>query len=186
MPQIYSIGHSTRTIAGFVDLLNEFGIKLLVDVRRFPNSRRHPHFAAVPLAAALAKAGVDYVHEPDMGGFREVRSGSSNTAWRNDGFRAYADHMDTREFDAALDRLMQEASEARTAIMCAEATPWRCHRQLISDALTVRGWEVTHILDVERIEPHRLNPNAQRLEDGRLVYREPPPDQGELFDETGA
>ena len=181
MPRMFSLGHSTRAIEEFVDLLREFGVTCLVDVRRFPSSKRHPHFAAEPLAAALAEAGVDYIHEPDLGGYRKPRPDSLNTGWRSDGFRAYADYMDTPEFRAALERLMERAGEEATAIMCAEATPWRCHRQLISDAVTALGWEVIHILGVGNTEVHGLNPSARVLEDGRLVYREPQSDQGDLF-----
>lgn len=181
MPQIFTVGHSTRSIDEFVGLLREFGVAVLVDVRRFPGSKRHPHFAAESLATMLAANSIDYVHEPDLGGFRRPRSDSPNTGWRNEGFRAYADHMDTLEFRTALARLMERARKGSAAIMCAEATPWRCHRQLISDALTSRGWRVIHILGGGKSEVHQLNPNAQRLEDGRLVYREPPRHQGDLF-----
>lgn len=186
MPQVFTLGHSTRSIDEFIGLLRAFGVELLVDVRRFPGSKRHPHFAADNLAKALTVAGIGYSHEPDLGGFRKPRSDSPNTAWRNDGFRAYADHMDTREFRAALARLMERAREKTAAIMCAEATPWRCHRQLISDALTALGWQVTHILGVGKVEEHQLNPSARRLEDGKLVYVEPRRDQGDLFGDSEA
>ncbi len=181
---MFSLGHSTREIDELVARLREFGVTCVVDVRRFPSSKRHPHFAAEPLAAALAEVGVEYVHEPDLGGYRKPRPDSPNTGWRSDGFRAYADHMDTPEFRAALARLMERAGERATAIMCAEATPWRCHRQLISDALTALGWEVIHILGAGKAEAHALNPNARVLEGGRLVYPEPQSDQGDLFADT--
>lgn len=178
---MFTIGHSTREVGEFVDLLIEFGVTCLVDVRRFPRSKRHPHFAAAPLAAALTEAGVDYVHEPDLGGYRKGRADSPNTAWRSDGFRAYADYMDGPEFQTALKRLIERAGERSAAMMCAEATPWRCHRQLISDALVARGWEVSHILGVGRAEVHALNPSARVLEDGRLIYRDLRSDQGDFF-----
>jgi uncharacterized protein (DUF488 family) len=184
MPRILSLGHSTRAIDEFLVLLREFGVTCLVDVRRFASSKRYPHFAAEPLAAALGEAGVDYVHEPDLGGYRKPRRDSLNTAWRSDGFRAYADHMDTPEFRAALERLMKREGEQVTAMMCAEATPWRCHRQLISDAVTALGWQVVHILGAGKAEVHSLNPNAEVLEDGRLVYRELQSDQGDLFSDA--
>lgn len=181
MPRIFSIGHSTRSIDEFVGLLRENDVAVLVDVRRFPGSKRNPHFGTGSLAATLSEAGVDYVHEPDLGGYRKPRPDSPHKAWQNDGFRAYADHMDTREFRAALDRLIQRASGRLAAIMCAEAVPWRCHRQLISDALTTRDWEVIHILGPGETSTHRLNPHARRLEDGRLIYAERHPEQNDLF-----
>jgi uncharacterized protein (DUF488 family) len=182
MLRIFSIGHSTRSIDEFIGLLREHDVTVLVDVRRFPGSKRHPHFRADSLAVALAQAGIDYAHEPDLGGYRKPRPDSLHTAWRNDGFRGYADHMDTREFRAALDRLMQRARERPTAIMCAEVVPWRCHRQLISDALIALDWEVIHVLGQGETSTHRLNPHARRLEDGRLIYAEPCPEQSDLFD----
>ena len=181
MPRIFSIGHSTRSMDEFVALLREHGVTVLVDVRRFPGSKRHPHFGADSLASAMAEAGIDYVHEPDLGGYRKPRPDSPHTAWRNDGFRGYADHMDTPAFRAALGRLTQRARERPTAIMCAEAMPWRCHRQLISDALTAVDWEVIHILAAGKAATHRLNPRARRLEGGRLIYAEPPAEQSDLF-----
>ena len=137
------------------------------------------------MAAALAEAGVDYVHEPDLGGYRKPRPDSLNIAWRSGGFRAYADYMDTAEFRLALERLMARAGERTTAIMCAEATPWRCHRQLISDALVALGWEVIHVLGTGKAEAHTLNPNARVLEDGHLVYADPQSDQADLFPDAG-
>ena len=141
-----------------------------MDVRRFPASRRHPHFAREALARALADAGIAYVHEPEMGGRRSPRPDSPNTAWRAKGFQGYADHMDTEGFRAALERVARWAAESPTAVMCAEITPWRCHRQLIADALTARGHEVVHIVTRDRTETHRLNPAVRVLPDGRLVY----------------
>jgi uncharacterized protein (DUF488 family) len=182
---MFSLGHSTRGIDEFTDLVRESGVTCLVDVRRFPSSRRHPHFAAGPLAAVLAEAGVDYIHEPDLGGYRKSRPDSVNTGWSDGGFRAYADYMDTPEVRAALERLMERAGERVTAIMCAEATPWRCHRQLISDALAVLGWEVIHILGAGKFETHVLNPNTRIREDGYLVYPAPGSCQGDLFPDAG-
>jgi uncharacterized protein (DUF488 family) len=182
MSRIFTIGHSTRSGDELLDLLREHEVTCLVDVRRFPGSRRHPQFAAEALAAAHAAAGIAYVGEPDLGGFRKGRPDSPNTAWRAPGFRAYADHMDTPEFRAALGRLIERAARAPTAIMCAEVTPWRCHRQLIADALVARGHEVQHILAPGKIEMHALHPNARVLEGGSIVYREPPSEQAGLFD----
>jgi uncharacterized protein (DUF488 family) len=180
MARIYTIGHSTRSLGELLDLLREHHVALLVDVRRSPGSRRHPHFASEALAASLPAAGIEYIHEPDLGGHRRARRDSPNTAWRVVGFRAYADHMDTDEFREALGRLIGHAEEKATAIMCAEAVPWRCHRRLISDALLTRGHEVVHIIGPEKIDEHELNPSARVLADGRLIYPDPSGDQMDL------
>lgn len=180
MARIYTIGHSTRSIQELVGLLQKHDISLLLDVRRFPGSRRYPHFAREALAASLPSAGIEYIHEPDLGGYRKPRPDSPNTAWRVAGFRAYADHMDSGEFREALGRLMNRAEEKATAIMCAEAVPWRCHRRLISDALLVRGHEVVHILAPGKTDEHEVNPNARVLAGHRLVYPDSSEDQIEL------
>lgn len=172
MATVFTIGHSTRGVHELIELLREHGVRTLVDVRRFPGSRRNPQFGQEALSAALAAAGVEYAHEPDLGGYRKGREDSPNTAWRTRGFRAYADHMDSPEFREALTRLIGRAEARSTAIMCAEAVPWRCHRQLISDALTARGVEVRHILGPGRADAHELNPAARVRDDGGLVYPE--------------
>jgi uncharacterized protein (DUF488 family) len=160
------------------------GIRVLVDVRRFPASRRHPQFSRDALAASLAATGIEYVHEPDLGGRRPARPGSPHTAWRVEAFRGYADHMETPEFQAALDRLIRRGVEAATAILCAEAVPWRCHRRLISDVLVTRGIEVLHILGPGRANPHELDANARVLPGGRLLYAGPAGDQPSLFEDV--
>lgn len=170
MSRVFTIGHSTRAWPEFLQLLREHGVDHLVDVRRFPASRRHPHFAQQALSRALLEVGVEYSHEPDLGGFRKPLAESPNTAWRSAGFRAYADHMDSSEFREALSRLIGLASERTVAIMCAEATPWRCHRQLISDALVARDHEVIHVLGPGRADRHVLNASARVLPDFRIVY----------------
>lgn len=154
---------------------------MLVDVRRYPASRRHPQFGRETLAASLAGAGIGYVHEPDLGGRRAARPDSQHTAWRVEAFRGYADHMETPEFAAALARLMRRAAETPTVILCAEAVPWRCHRRLISDALVARGAEVLHILSPGHAEPHELDPNARVLPGGGLLYAGPAGGQPSLF-----
>jgi uncharacterized protein (DUF488 family) len=164
-------------------LLTEHGIRVLVDVRRYPASRRHPQFGREALAASLAAAGIEYVHEPDLGGRRAARPGSQHTAWRVEAFRGYADHMESAEFAAALERLIQRAAGTPTAILCAEAVPWRCHRRLISDALVARGIEVLHILGPGHAQPHELDPNARVLPGNRLLYAGPAGDQPSLFRE---
>lgn len=181
MAPIFTVGHSTRAVEELLALLTESGIEVLVDVRRYPGSRRHPQFSRDALEASLAAAGIGYVHEPDLGGRRPARPGSPHTAWRVEAFRGYADHMETAEFQAALERLIQLGAERRVVILCAEAVPWRCHRRLISDALVTRGTDVRHILAPGRADPHELDPNARIQSGGRLVYSGPEGDQGRLF-----
>ncbi len=144
---------------------------LLVDVRTIPASRRMPHFAKAAVERSLPEHGIRYLHMPELGGLRKPRPDSTNTGWRNVGFRGYADYMQTDEFWNAIDRLL--ALPPQVAIMCAEAVPWRCHRFLISDALTVRGEEVRHITAFSEPSRHSVTPFA-RVQDGRIAY--PPPD----------
>lgn len=185
MPPVFTVGHSTRPIADLLALLAEHGVRTLVDVRRFPGSRRHPQYSRDALAASLAEAGIQYVHEPGLGGRRAARPDSPHTAWRVEAFRGYADYMETPEFQAALERLIRRAedqAEGQTvAILCAEAVPWRCHRRLISDALVARGVQVMHILSPGRAEPHALDSNARLLPGGRLLYAGPESPQAALF-----
>jgi uncharacterized protein (DUF488 family) len=181
MPPVLTVGHSTRPIEELLALLAEHGVQTLVDVRRFPGSRRHPQFSRDALAASLAEAGIQYVHEPDLGGRRAARPDSPHTAWRVEAFRGYADHMETPEFAAALDRLIERANHETVVILCAEAVPWRCHRRLISDALVARGLPVLHILGPGRADPHELNADAHILPDGRLLYSGPEGAQPSLF-----
>ena len=165
---VYTIGHSTRPLPDFAALLARESVRCVADVRSIPASRRHPHYNAAPLAQALAAIGVDYVQLPGLGGRRRPLRDSRNAAWRNEGFRGYADHMATPEFEAALDELIALAGQQRTAVMCAEAVPWRCHRSLIADALVARGETVLHVLDA-RTSPHALTGFAV-AEDGRVRY----------------
>jgi len=185
MPPVFTVGHSTRPIADLLALLAEHGVRTLVDVRRFPGSRRHPQYSRDALAASLAEAGIQYVHEPGLGGRRAARPDSPHTAWRVEAFRGYADYMETPEFQAALERLIRRAedqAEGQTvAILCAEAVPWRCHRRLISDALVARGVQVMHILSPGRANSHELDPNARLLPGGRLLYAGPESPQTSLF-----
>ena len=176
--KLYTIGHSTRTLEEFTALLKREGVSHLVDVRAFPTSARYPHFNQQNLAQSLAAEGIRYTHFPALGGRRKVRRDSHNTLWRNAGFRGYADYMETREFSAALDDLLALASREPTAIMCAEAVPWRCHRSLISDAAVARGVRVYHIMDAGADE-HRLTSFARVDANGRVHYDVAP--QNELF-----
>ena len=186
MSTLYTVGHSTRSLDEFLALLRAHGIRRLVDVRRLPGSRRYPPFGRDALAAALADAGIDYVHEPALGGRREsdASTDSRNRAWRSASFRAYADYMGTDAFREALTGVLETARETPTAVMCAEAVPWRCHRQLIADAAVARRWRVLHILDERRADEHALRAEARVLEDGTVIYpgASPLPDgQGELL-----
>ena len=169
---IWTLGHSTRTWDELLALLREPGIEMLVDVRHFPASARVPWTNRDVLASNLANAGIAYEHLVGLGGYRTPRADSQNTGWRNAGFRGYADHMETPEFSEALDRLLTRARERRTAIMCAEAVPWRCHRGLLSDALVVRGVRVVHILAPGQSQDHRLTPFA-KVHGGRVMYPRP-------------
>ncbi|HTG52628.1 MAG TPA: DUF488 domain-containing protein [Candidatus Tectomicrobia bacterium] len=168
--RIWTIGHSTRMVDEFISLLRENEIKLLVDVRAFPSSRRYPQFNKEVLGESLSAHGISYEHFPELGGKRKSKPDSRNTAWRNASFRGYADYMETQQFQKGIERLLDLAEETGpTAIMCAEAVWWRCHRSLIADYLKVRGVEVLHILGANKIEPHPYTP-AARIVDGELSY----------------
>ena len=174
---LWTIGHSTRPWEAFVDLLQEASIACVVDVRRFAGSRRNPQFSPETMDPALRGAGIDYWPVPAFGGRRTPRPDSPNGAWRVAAFRGYADHMASAEFVHARERLMQRARDERCAVMCAEAVWWRCHRRLIADDFTARGWEVLHLMTPGRSELHPLNPDA-RMADDVLVY---PPEQPKLL-----
>lgn len=169
MRTIYTIGHSTRTIDQFIALLKAHSIQELVDVRTVPKSRHNPQFSSDALADSLRQASIQYRHMGALGGLRHARKDSINTGWQNESFRGYADYMATPEFQAALEQLEALAEERTVAIMCAEAVPWRCHRSLIADALTVRGWQVLHITSQKTAKPHELTPFLQ-VQDGILTY----------------
>lgn len=167
--KIYTVGHSTRSLEELIAMLRAHGVELLVDVRRFPASRRHPHFSRESLERTLPEAGIEYLWLEGLGGRRSRRKDSPHTAWRVAGFGSYADHMDTEEFEAAAATLLERAREATAAVMCAEALPERCHRRLLADWLTVRGVEVVHVLGETRARPHQV-PDFARVEGERLVY----------------
>lgn len=167
---IWTIGHSTRSAEEFIALLGGNGIQALADVRRFPGSRKYPHFNVEPLAHALHDAGIEYVAFPELGGRRKPLPDSPNTAWRNDAFRGYADYMRTPEFAAGMERLAALASTKHTAIMCSEAVWWRCHRGLIADWLKVRGVRVLHIVDARHVVEHPYT-SAAHVTNGELDYR---------------
>ena len=168
--RIWTIGHSTRAIDEFISLLEENGLKLLADVRAWPSSKRYPHFNKEALAESLTAHGIRYEHFPELGGKRKAKPDSRNTAWRNASFRGYADYMETEQFQKGIERLLAVATEAGpTAIMCAEAVWWRCHRSLIADYLKARGVEVLHIFGAKKVEPHPYTP-AARIVNGELSY----------------
>ncbi len=179
MDTLWTIGHSTRPIDVFVDMLRSAGVACVADVRRYPGSRRHPQFGAEALAASLPGAGIDFVPMPDLGGRRRTRPDSPHTAWRNASFRGYADYMDTPDYAAARERLFAMARQAPTAVMCAEAMWWSCHRSLISDDAKARGWTVLHIMGHGDVREHPWT-GAARIVDGRLDYSAPADAQGEL------
>ena len=169
---IFTIGHSTRTLEAFQGLLRAHGVAQLADVRTVPKSRRHPHFAGEALSRSLPEAGVAYRHVAALGGLRKPRRDSRNTGWRHESFRGYADHMQTPAFQDALDDLIAWSGGGATAIMCAEAVWWQCHRQLIADALAARGIAVRHIMSAASAPPHALTSFA-RVDNGRVTYPGP-------------
>ena len=166
---IWTIGHSTRPLDEFLALLAQYGIEAVADVRSFPGSRRFPHFGRLALQASLKQLQLEYQWLPALGGRRRPRPDSLNTAWRNINFRGYADYMQTPEFAAGLDQLLDLAQRVRTAVMCAELVWWRCHRSMISDALRARGVDVLHIVDAKHSTLHPWTAPA-RIVDGGLTY----------------
>jgi uncharacterized protein (DUF488 family) len=178
--RIWTIGHSTRPIEEFLEMLGAHRIALVADVRRFPGSRKHPQYGQQALAASLAAHGIGYEWLEALGGRRRAAPDSPNTGWRNAAFRGYADYMATAAFERALEQVSALALEARVALMCAEAVWWRCHRALVSDALTVRGFEVLHIADAKHANKHPMTAPA-RVVDGRLSYAEEGARNASLF-----
>ena len=170
MITIWTIGHSTRAAEKFGEILLAHEIKVLVDVRSFPGSRRLPQFNKAELAESLSRLGIEYRHEPRLGGRRKPRADSHNTAWKNASFRAYADHMESEEFRCGVEELLEVAASERTAVMCAEALWWRCHRSLIGDYLKAEGHTVLHIIDQSKTEEHPFT-SAARIINGKLSYR---------------
>jgi uncharacterized protein (DUF488 family) len=170
MSTVWTVGHSTRSEEEFLQILKAHGVQVLVDVRSFPGSRRYPQFNRVALSESLMTTGIEYRHEPRLGGRRTPRADSHNTAWRNAQFRGYADHMETEVFRKGVEELLELAGDARVAVMCAEAVWWRCHRGLLADYLKAEGHTVVHIIDEKKSEEHPFTP-AVRIVDGELSYR---------------
>lgn len=158
--EVLTIGHSTRTVEAFIDLLRAHGVQRIADVRTVPRSRRNPQFNKEVLPATLRLAQINYTHAPGLGGLRHPRSDSLNMGWRNASFRGFADYMQTEEFESGLKQVIEMAAAERIAVMCAEAVPWRCHRSLIADALLVRGAKVRHIMSRKTCQDHALTPWA--------------------------
>jgi len=169
---IWTIGHSNRTIEDFLDLLRAYHIQALADVRRFPGSRRFPQFGQEEFSGSLKQAGISYVHFPELGGRRPVQPDSPNSNWRNAAFRGYADYMLSAEFRSGIERLLAIARKQRTAIMCAEALWWQCHRALISDFLKIRSWTMLHILGANKTQEHPFT-SAARIVNDKLSYAPP-------------
>jgi uncharacterized protein (DUF488 family) len=173
---LFTIGHSTRPIAEFIELLQSNGVAQLIDIRTIPKSRHNPQFNSEELAASLRAARIRYVHMKELGGLRHAHKDSINLGWRNASFRGYADYMQTDEFEAALNRAIELAAARPTALMCAEAVPWRCHRSLVADALLVRGIRALEIIGAAKPKEHTLTPFA-RVRGTQITY---PPDQPSL------
>jgi len=169
MSAFWTVGHSNRSLEGFLEILKAHRIERVIDVRRFPASRRWPHFNAANLAISLPAAAIDYTGMPELGGRRKTTPDSPHRAWRVEAFRGYADFMDTPEFAAALQRVTALGDPLRSALMCAEALPWRCHRSLIADALLAGGVAVFDILSEKEARPHKL-PDFARLDGTRVIY----------------
>ena len=167
---IWTVGHSTRPIEEFLETLKSFELQVLIDVRTFPGSRRYPQFNKANLSASLKASGIEYIHLPELGGRRRAKPESLNMAWRNESFRGYADYMETEEFHRGIERLLEITRVNCTAIMCAEAVWWRCHRSLISDYLKAKGVIVLHIMAEGKSEEHPFT-SAARIIDGQLSYR---------------
>jgi uncharacterized protein (DUF488 family) len=180
-PSIWTIGHSTHSLEELIALLEECGIELLADVRRFPASRRHPQFNRGTLGEDLSPSGIAYIWLEDLGGRRNPRKDSHNTAWRNAGFRGYADYMETEPFARAIEELNRHAQQKRTAVMCAEQAWQQCHRGLIADYLKAHEVSVVHILGDGRTQPHPWTA-AARIVEGKLSYRAPDEAEQDGFD----
>jgi len=168
---IYTIGHSTHSIDTFLAMLQSYKIKMLVDIRSLPGSRKFPQFDKENLQQFLPENGIEYLHMLSLGGRRKINKNSKNTRWRNASFRAYADYMETDSFKNAIVNLEQIALQQTTAYMCAEALWWRCHRSMVSDYLKAKGWTVLHIMAIGKTEAHRYTSPA-RIINGNVFYTE--------------
>ena len=168
---IYTIGHSTHSIEVFLSMLQSFDIKTVVDIRRFPGSRKYPQFDQENLKNSLEKAGIQYIHLVDLGGRRKADKDSKNTVWKNESFRGYADYMETEAFAKGVEQLEQIALKQATAYMCSEAVWWRCHRSMVSDYLKAKGWNVLHIMNIAKVQEHKYTAPA-RIVNEKVFYSE--------------
>jgi uncharacterized protein (DUF488 family) len=169
MERIFTAGHSNRSLEDFIALLRDAGVAQAIDIRRYPASRKWPHFNAEALAASLPEAGIAYVPLPALGGRRRANPDSRHTAWKSETFRAYADFLETPDARAAIAKLEEAARDLPSAFFCAEAVPWRCHRSLVADALTARGWDVTDLIGPGSARPHVL-PGFARVAGTEVIY----------------
>jgi uncharacterized protein (DUF488 family) len=168
-PTIFTIGHSTRPLDEFIELLKAHGVQRVIDIRTVPRSRHNPQFNRESLGPSLRKAGIAYVHLKKLGGLRRAKAGSKNIGWHNASFRGFADYMQTPEFQEGLERALKLSATKSSALMCAEAVPWRCHRSLVADALLVRGVPVEDIMSASRAQTHKLTPFA-RVRGKQITY----------------
>lgn len=166
---IWTIGHSTHTLKEFVDMLHSFNIEILVDIRSYPGSRKFPHFNKESLEISIPENGIEYVHLKKLGGRRKVNPDSKNTLWRNEAFQGYADYMETESFKEGMEELVAIATKQRTCYMCSEAVWWRCHRSMVSDYLKMKGWEVLHIMQLNKATEHPYTQPAHVV-NGVLSY----------------
>lgn len=169
---IYTIGHSTRTLTEFLDMLQSFSIKIVADIRSLPGSRKFPQFNKENLMISLKEVGIQYIHSTDLGGRRKVKKDSKNTRWNNDSFRGYADYMESEEFECAIVKLEHLALIQATAYMCSEAVWWRCHRSMVSDYLKRKGWTVLHIMATGKVQEHNYTGPARIVDDKVLYFDE--------------
>ncbi|MFZ0883027.1 MAG: DUF488 domain-containing protein [Candidatus Acidiferrales bacterium] len=168
-PTIFTVGHSTRPLEEFIELLKAHGVQRVIDIRSIPRSRHDPQFNRETLGPSLRAAKIAYVHLKKLGGLRHAKADSKNLGWHNASFRGFADYMQTQEFQEGLERALKLTTTKPSALMCAEAVPWRCHRSLVADALVVRGVPVEDIMNASRAQPHRLTPFA-RVRGKQITY----------------
>ncbi|MFZ0523188.1 MAG: DUF488 domain-containing protein [Candidatus Acidiferrales bacterium] len=178
-PTIFTVGHSTRPLEEFIELLKAHGVRRVIDIRSIPRSRHNPQFNRETLGPSLRKARIAYMHLKKLGGLRHAKAGSKNLGWHNASFRGFADYMQTPEFQEGLERALKLAATKRSALMCAEAVPWRCHRSLVADSLVVRGVPVEDIMSASRTQPHTLTPFA-RVRGKQITYPTDKPAEHDL------
>jgi len=167
--KLWTIGHSTHSLDEFVAMLQSFNVECVMDIRRFPSSKKFPHFNKDNLEKSIPEHNIQYIHFEELGGRRKAKSDSKNTTWRNTSFMGYADYMETAEFKEGLENLKKIAIQKRTAIMCSEAVWWRCHRSMVSDTLKAEKWMVLHIMGIGKEREHPYTQPA-KIVNGQLSY----------------